>query len=223
MKKYVIIAAGGSGDRMKSNIPKQFFLLKGKPILMHTIEKFYHLNKSFKIILILPKKEVENWKKLCKKNNFNIDHEIIIGGENRFYSIKNGLKEIPNKNMILIHDGVRPLVSSRLISNLMLIGEDSKCVIPVLPIKDSIRKVKKNSSVSIDRSDLFIVQTPQCFRSEEIKKAYRQEYRSSFTDDASVYENIGGEINLISGEQQNIKITTKEDLEIVKQIYSSRE
>lgn len=206
---------------MKSNIVKQFFLLKNKPILMHTIEKFYRLNKQFKIILILPKKEVQNWKKLCEKNNFDIDHRIVIGGTNRFYSIKNGLKEVPNNSIVLIHDGVRPLVSSSLISNLMLLGKNNSCVIPVLPIKESIRRITKNSSIPIDRSDLFIVQTPQYFKSEEIKKAYQQEYCSSFTDDASVYENIGGKVSLSNGECQNIKITTREDLEIVKQLCAN--
>jgi len=216
VKKYVIIAAGGSGNRMCSNTPKQFCLLNNKPIVIHTMERFYTTDKKFEIILILPKNQILNWKNLCIKNNFNVRHTIVAGGKNRFESIKNGLKKVPKKGIVLIHDGVRPLISSGLIKSLIKIGIKNECVVPIIPIKDSVRKLEGNTSKAIDRSNLFSVQTPQCFKSELIKKAYKQTYCSFFTDDASVYESIGGMVTLIEGEESNIKITNKEDLKIVK-------
>lgn len=213
MKKVALIVAGGDGERMKSKIPKQFLKIKNFPVLMHTIKRFSHFEK---IILVLPKNQLNYWKNLCKKHNFNKEHIVVKGGKNRFESVKNGLKKITTLSIVSIHDGVRPLVSTNLINSLISKTKQGVGVIPVIPIKNSIRKIKKNTSKNIDRKNLFIVQTPQCFLSADIKKAYNQEFKETFTDDASVFENNGWKIISILGEESNIKITTKNDFKIVQ-------
>lgn len=211
MKKVVIIVAGGKGIRMKSEIPKQFLLLKDKPILMHTIESFRHFDER---VLVLLQSQIENWNKLCLENNFKISHKIVEGGNTRFQSVKNGLENVDNNSVVAIHDGVRPLISESLINSLVKEVKKGIGVIPVIPLTDSIRKVEGEYSKHLDRNNVFKVQTPQCFLSSEIKDAYSQEYSNTFTDDASVFENNNGEIKTIIGDEKNLKITTKEDLKI---------
>ena len=213
MKKVAIIVAGGQGIRMNSDIPKQFLLLNSTPVLIHTLLKFSHLDE---IILVLPEIQIEYWNQLCKSHNFTIPHIIVEGGITRFHSVKNGLEKVDNNSIVAIHDGVRPLVSKNLINNLISEVKEGVGSIPVVPIKDSIRKLEGTNSIHIDRSNLFKVQTPQCFLSDDIKKAYTKEYSHTFTDDASVFETNGGKINTLLGEEKNIKITTKEDLKIAE-------
>jgi 2-C-methyl-D-erythritol 4-phosphate cytidylyltransferase len=216
MKKVALIVAGGKGIRMNSDIPKQFLLLKGTPVLMRTIEKFSHLDE---IVLVLPKTQIEYWNNLCNEYNFSIPHTDVEGGESRFQSVKNGLEKINKNSLVSIHDGVRPLVSKNLISNLISEVKEGVGSVPVVPIKDSIREVDKESSTHVDRRNLFTVQTPQCFLSDDIKNAYIQEYSEKFTDDASVFENNGGNIKTIIGEERNLKITTEEDLKIASILF----
>ena len=212
MKKNALIVAGGNGERMNSVIPKQFLMLKNKPILMYTIEKFVQFDN---IILVLPKEQTDYWEKLCFNYNFNINHDVISGGKNRFQSVKRGLNYLGENCIVAIHDGVRPLISKKQINSLLSKVKKGIGVIPVVPVVDSIRKFEdKNVSVNIDRSNLFKVQTPQCFLSSDIKRAYSQRYSRLFTDDASVFESIGGKISSIMGEEENLKITTKKDIKI---------
>jgi len=213
MKKVAIIVAGGQGIRMNSDIPKQFLLLNSSPVLIHTLLKFSHLDE---IILVLPEIQIEYWNQLCKSHNFTIPHIIVEGGITRFHSVKNGLEKVDNNSIVAIHDGVRPLVSKNLINNLISEVKVGVGSIPVLPLKDSIRKLEGTNSIHIDRSNLFKVQTPQCFFSSDLKKAYTQEFSESFTDDASVFESIEGDIKTILGEDKNLKITTEEDLKITE-------
>ena len=213
MKKVAIIVAGGKGVRMNSEVPKQFLLLKDNPVLMHTIEKFSHLEE---IILVLPKIQIEHWNSLCKTYNFNVPHKIVEGGETRFHSVKNGLEKVDNNSIVAIHDGVRPLLSNILIDNLISETKSKIGVIPVVPLKDSVRKGKGENSFHIDRSNLYKVQTPQCFLSSDIKDAYTQKFSDSFTDDASVFESNGGNITTFLGEESNLKITIEEDLKIAE-------
>ena len=213
MKKVALIVAGGKGLRMNSDIPKQFLLLKGTPVLMHTLEKFSHLDE---VILVLPKYQIPFWEELCTTHNFTIPHTITEGGETRFHSVKNGLEKINENSLVAIHDGVRPLISKNLIINLISEVIEGVGIIPIIPLKDSIREVEGKNSTHIDRSNLYKVQTPQCFLSDEIKEAYAQEYSEKFTDDASVFESNGGNIKPIIGEEKNLKITTEEDLKIAE-------
>lgn len=209
MKLVALIVAGGKGVRMESSIPKQFLLLNKMPILMHTIKCFAHLQK---IVLVLPSNEISNWETLCQEYDFTLPHTIVEGGESRFHSVKNGLKEVPKDCIVAIHDGVRPFVSPSLLKRLIENTKADNGIIPVIPIKDSIRRIENDHSTPIDRKNLFKIQTPQCFISANIKHAYNQQYAENFTDDASVFESFGGNIITVLGEEKNIKITTQEDL-----------
>lgn len=216
MKKYIIIVAGGSGIRMGSTTPKQFLELHGLPILMHTIKKFQQTIPEGEIILALPEKEQSTWQSLCEKHQFDVQHNVVNGGENRFYSVQNALQKVSKKSIVSIHDGVRPLVSENVIQECMQSAEKFGAAIPSLPIQDSIRKILFNESQSVDRSQFVLIQTPQCFQSEIILKAYQEKYHKSFTDDASVVEQFGHNIFLVKGNKENIKITTAEDLKIAE-------
>ena len=216
MKKYIIIVAGGSGSRMGSTTPKQFLELLGLPVLMYTLKKFQQTIPEGEIILALPEKEQSFWQSLCEKHEFNVVHQVVNGGENRFYSVQNALQKVSEKSIVLIHDGVRPFVSESVIQKCMQSAEKFGAAIPTLPIQDSIRKISFNESHSVDRSQFVLVQTPQCFQSEIILKAYQEKYHNSFTDDASVVEHFGHNIYLLKGNKENIKITTAEDMKIAE-------
>ncbi len=211
MRKIALIVAGGRGDRMNSSIPKQFLLLNNVPILIHTINAFSDLDE---ILLVLPKEQFNYWNQLCLKYNLNTPHTIIAGGESRFDSVKNGLDEICNESIVLIHDGVRPFISKKIIAELINTVKKKVGVVPVIKLKDSIRKISNYSTKPINRENLYKIQTPQCFLSVEIKTAYQQVSSKEFTDDASVFESMSGTILPIMGEERNLKITTQEDLEI---------
>ncbi len=213
MNKVALIVAGGKGMRMDSDIPKQFLLLKGTPVLIHTLKQFSHFEEIF---LVLPRLQFEYWEALCNTYDFTQKYTLVAGGETRFHSVKNGLEAIDNNSVIAIHDGVRPLVSKNLIDALIANAKGGLGVIPIVPIKDSIRKVEGENSIHIDRSNMFKVQTPQCFLSADIKKAYTQKFSDTFTDDASVFEANGGKVITLLGEEKNLKITTKEDLKIAE-------
>jgi len=215
MKKTAIILAGGEGRRMKSEIPKQFLLLKKKPVLIHTLEKFSEFDK---IIVVLPKSQIKYWETLCLKYKCSINHSMVKGGETRFDSVKNGLHNIIENSIVMIHDGVRPLVSKKTINTLIENLSVGYGIVPVISIKDSIRKIEGTLSTSINRKNMFKVLTPQCFLGNEIKNAYSQKFSESFTDDACVFEKNGGKIKTIIGERINMKITIKEDLEIIKSL-----
>ena len=211
MKTTALIVAGGSGIRFNNNTPKQFLLIDNKPVLMYTIEQFCQLDN---IYVVIPKCHFDHWHHLCESNNFNIKHTLVEGGKNRFDSVKNGLRKITNTDIVLVHDGVRPCVSKQLINNLINNVKPGLGVIPTLPLKESIRFVENNKSKNVLRKNYISVQTPQCFRYEEINKAYSQDYRDSYTDDASVFEAFGNKIITVDGENQNIKITFPTDLKI---------
>lgn len=220
MKYFAIIVAGGSGQRMKSKLPKQFLELNGKPILMHTLEKFFYAKASISLILVLPKSHHKTWSDLCKSHKFQLPHIICAGGLTRFQSVKNGLNFCENNSIIAVHDGVRPLVSSTFITNIYREAELKKALIPVIPVVEALRKVSGIASEAVDRSLYFTVQTPQCFSSSILIQSYQQTEVSTFTDDASVVEACGEKIHLFEGEINNIKITSPKDLLLAEAIIS---
>ena len=213
MQIVALLVAGGKGERMNADIPKQFLLLNGTPILMHTLKQFSHFKE---IVLVLPSSQFKYWQELCNTYNFRQKHTLVAGGITRFHSVKNGLDIIAENTIVAIHDGVRPLISTTLIDSLVAETKSGIGVIPIVPVKDSIRKVEGENSTHIDRNNLFKVQTPQCFLSADIQKAYTQEFSENFTDDASVFESNEGDIKTILGEEKNLKITTEEDLKIAE-------
>lgn len=215
MKYYAIIVGGGSGKRMQNNLPKQFLLLKDKPLLMHTISIFASCKFNPEIIIVLNADFHQYWKDLCINYNFNIPHLLISGGEQRFDSVKNGLNSIEENSIIAIHDAVRPLISANLIAKTYEEATIKGNAITCISISDSVRrKISDTKSEIIDRDDLLLVQTPQTFQWNQLREAYNQPYQKEFTDDASIVEKAGFTINLIEGERNNIKITYPEDLEL---------
>jgi 2-C-methyl-D-erythritol 4-phosphate cytidylyltransferase len=211
-KKYVIIVAGGSGKRMGGKLPKQFLLLNGKPLLMHTLSLFRRSVKSAELILVLPGEYIAYWKKLCKKFSFSVPHTIVEGGATRFHSVKNGLLFTSGNGIVAVHDGVRPLVSEKLISEAFRTARKKGSAVPAVAPSESVRVIKDGKSFPADRSGVRLVQTPQCFSISKLKNAYQLPFRKLFTDDASVFEASGNRVHLVEGEKRNIKITTREDL-----------
>lgn len=220
MKKFALIVAGGSGNRMNSEIPKQFLELNGRPVIMHTIDVFKRYDKKVEIILVLPKNQVALWNKLSEKHNFKTNCTIVPGGENRFQSVKNGLNTISTDGIVFIHDGVRPLVSIETIINCFETALLKGNSLPVVPVNESVRILEGNKNRSVDRSEYMLVQTPQTFKARLIQKAYEQAASDLFTDDATVLEHSGEAINLVPGNRENIKITYPQDLAFAESILS---
>ncbi|MEY4540787.1 MAG: hypothetical protein RLZZ306_2544 [Bacteroidota bacterium] len=217
IKKYAIIVAGGSGSRMKSDIPKQFIEVGGLPILMHTLKRFKEANSEIELILVLPASQFDYWKMLCNKLP-TVSHQLVKGGKTRFQSGLNGLQVIGNEGLVAIHDGVRPFVSVDIINESFRVAAEKGTAVVSVPSKDSVRV----NGQAIDRSTVRLIQTPQTFQIPLIKKAFETEELSTFTDDASVAEHAGFEINLIEGNYENIKITTPEDLLWAEVILNSK-
>jgi 2-C-methyl-D-erythritol 4-phosphate cytidylyltransferase len=211
-RKFALIVAGGSGSRMNSTLPKQFIMINGKPLLMHTIEAFLKNDPAFELFVVLPEAEMDSWNKLCREHSFHHRHTLVGGGVTRFHSVKKGLSKITGEGIVFIHDGVRPMVSSQTISNCYAAAVKSGNALPVIVPSESIREVTGAGNRSVDRSRYFLVQTPQTFRLSLIKKAYSRRYLKKFTDDASVLEEMGHTIHMVEGNRENIKITFPQDL-----------
>jgi len=223
MKKFAVIVAGGSGSRMKSNLPKQFMLLSGKPVLMRTLEQFYLSDEDVQLILVLPVTQISIWKELCETHTFTIAHQVVSGGVSRFESVKNGLELVANNSIVAIHDGVRPLVSLTIINTSYKVASTEGSAIAAVTLKDSIREKNKLDTISKERSNYYLVQTPQTFQSKLIKEAYSALKNASpnFTDDASVFEAFGKVVTLIEGDYRNLKITMPEDMQIAQALFEN--
>jgi 2-C-methyl-D-erythritol 4-phosphate cytidylyltransferase len=212
MDLYVVIVAGGSGKRMGAEIPKQFLELAGRPVLMHTIERFKSFNHLIEIITVLPENQLRFWIDLQKKHSFTVPHTLVKGGSNRFFSVRNGLKFVNIPGLVAIHDGVRPFVSIDTIKRCFDTAEKLGNAIPTISPSESLRILTEQGSLPVNRMHVKQIQTPQVFNAGLIKKAYLQEYTPEFSDDATVLEKSGEKINLIEGNRENIKITNPEDL-----------
>jgi 2-C-methyl-D-erythritol 4-phosphate cytidylyltransferase len=212
--RYLLIMAGGLGLRMGGDLPKQLMLLDGRPIIFHTIDRFLEYDPNIKIVIVLPEKFLDGWISLCDQYGFKNNHTVCSGGDERFHSVKNGLKMTRGDSLIAIHDSVRPLVSIKTITNCFDMASQKGNAIPVINTQESVREVgtAENDSRPLERSTIRLVQTPQVFSSELLFKAYNCEYSPHFTDDATVVEGLGVKINLVEGNRENIKITTPEDL-----------
>ena len=224
---YIIIVAGGKGLRIGGDIPKQFLLIGGRPVLMRTLERFREYSPTLQIILVLPKDQQNYWLQLCKEYDFKIDYQMTDGGETRFHSVQHGLALIPDdaQGVVGVHDGVRPFPSTEVIHNCYETAREKKAVIPVIAVVETVRKLVSIGTISsldtilsktVPRNDYRLVQTPQCFDIQLLKAANRQPYNDNFTDDASVVENYGQDITLVEGNRENIKITTPYDIVIAE-------
>ena len=215
MSNCCIIVAGGNGLRMETAVPKQFLEIRGIPILMHTIFKFYQFDPSIRLIIVVPENEMNRWIELCTSHNFNLPFQLVAGGNKRFQSVKNGLAHAGDSNLIAIHDGVRPLVSIETIQRCFDCAEKFGSAIPVIQTSESMREGTLEHSIPVDRSKYYLVQTPQVFKSSIIKQAYEKNiYNPFFTDDASVVEYTGEKVTLVNGNRENIKITFPIDLQV---------
>ena len=221
MTQYALIVAGGKGLRMGSELPKQFLSIGGKPVLMHTLDTFYTYNPEIRMILVLPYNQQNYWRKLCEEHCFSLPHVVVDGGETRFHSVKNGLALVTAPALVGVHDGVRPFVSQEVIVRCYDLAAEKKAVIPVIDVMETVRRVTEENSITVDRNDYKVVQTPQVFDAELLKKAYEQPYDSRFTDDASVVEALGISVSLTFGNRENIKITTPFDLKIATAFIES--
>lgn len=212
-KHGVIIVAGGSGSRMQSALPKQFLMLGGLPVVARTINTFAEALPSADIVVVLPEAHIPLWRNL--EARFDVaPHRCVAGGSERFHSVKCGIEALgEDVEYIAVHDGVRALVTKRLIIRTLLDAEKSGATIPVVEVADSFRRVEGEESYIVPRAELRAVQTPQIFSAELLRRAYEQPFDRSFTDDASVVEALGRRISLVEGERSNLKLTTPEDLD----------
>lgn len=220
MKKQLIVVAGGKGLRMGGEIPKQFLPINGKPVLMLTLETFHRFDPEMVIILVLPCEQQAYWAELCRKYHFELAHRLADGGETRFYSVKNGLALADEDGLIGVHDGVRPFVSQEVIARCYNTASLKKAVIPVIDVVETIRRLDGDESETVDRNKYKLVQTPQVFTVDLLKRAYNQKYTTLFTDDASVVEALGEKVTLVNGNRENIKITTPFDLIIANALVN---
>jgi 2-C-methyl-D-erythritol 4-phosphate cytidylyltransferase len=217
---HVLIVAGGSGSRMGAEVPKQFLEIAGKPVLMHTLGKMRESLPQASLTLVLPEAQISLWKELCKRYSFQIDHAVTAGGSTRTESVRNGLNAIKvDDGVVGIHDGVRPCLSVEMIQRCFLTAAEKGNATPVVPVIPSLRRVVGEDSEAVDRGQFRAVQTPQCFRLSEIRKAYA-ESDGGYSDDASLMESFGHTIQLVEGDQNNIKITYPLDVKLAEMLLS---
>lgn len=217
MNQYIIIVAGGSGSRMNSDIPKQYLEINKTPIIVHTVKRFLEYDKNVQIICCVHANYLDYAEGLMLKYFPNSKIKIVLGGETRFHSVKNGLAAIKDSNsLVAIHDAARPLVSKETIKGCFVSAQQNDSGIPVVKVSESIRSLEGNKSIAINRDNYRIVQTPQCFKTEILQKAFEVEYNNSFTDDATVFENAGHVVSLVEGNIENIKITLPSDILIAE-------
>jgi len=221
-KIYIVLVAGGRGLRMGGETPKQFYLVNDRPLVMHTFDAFSALYGKAEFLLVLPELEIGRWKHLCVDYDFQVPHRIVEGGPTRYHSVKNALVFVEDKSLVFIHDAVRPLVSHETINACLQVARIHGTAIPVAPVTDSLRRVENGISEAVERDKFRLVQTPQVFRSEILKKAYLQAYHDTFTDDASVVENSGQPLHLVEGNVDNIKVTRPGDLGYVEAVLAAR-
>ena len=201
---------------MGADLPKQFLMVGGKPVLVRTVEAFRSFDPAMEIVLVLPAEQQEYWKKLCESYDCCLACRLADGGDTRFQSVRNGLALVADGGLVAVHDGVRPFVSPQVIERCFRAALLKDAVIPVTGVVETLRELEGDGSRTVPRDAYKLVQTPQVFASELLKRAYRQPYDPSFTDDASVVESLGVPVHLVEGNRENIKITTPVDLKIAE-------
>ena len=217
MNKYAVIVAGGKGQRMGSAVPKQFLPIGGVPVLMRTLQTFYAYDAAITLILVLPDSQRTYWQSLCEEYGFRVPHRVVCGGETRFHSVKNGLDSIAEEPeaLVAVHDGVRPFVGRGVIDSCFEAAAQGGAAIPVVDVVETVRRLTSTGeSRTVNRSDYRLVQTPQVFSLQLLRRAYAQPYAPCFTDDASVVEALGEKVALVEGNRENIKITTPYDIKV---------
>jgi 2-C-methyl-D-erythritol 4-phosphate cytidylyltransferase len=227
-KEYALIVAGGKGTRLQTKLPKQFIEINGKPVLLHTLDAFLRYSEKIQIILVLPEDDFDQWHHIEKQ--YKLKTKIILqqGGATRFQSVKRGLEKIEGDGLVAIHDGVRPLVTPGILRESFHLAKKYSSAVASVALKESIRSISKEGSSSelskaLDRATFRLIQTPQTFQVNLIKKAYEITEDERLTDDASVAERAGHIIKLFEGSYSNIKITTREDIVIAEALLKAAE
>lgn len=223
MKKYAVIVAGGAGIRMGGNLPKQFMLLKNKPLLYYTIKTFLNSFNDLQVILVLPVDYTDMGQEIIDAWFDKSRIQLAVGGDTRFQSVKNGLSLIEEDAIVFVHDGVRCLLSQGLIERCYHQALSTGTAIPAIPSKDSIRIVSDEGNEAFDRNKVMLVQTPQTFHSRILIPAFEIDYKDKFTDEATVVEAYGMKVSLVEGEERNIKITRPVDLLLAEQLLEEEE
>lgn len=225
MKRYLIVVAGGKGQRMGGVLPKQFQLLGERPVLMVTLERLHSIDNTLKFILVLPLEYIALWDELCTKYDFRLPVTVTAGGNTRFHSVQNGLSVIEDSEEALVgvHDAVRPFVSQEVLDNAFREAWVNGAAIPMIELQDSLRQIigSEGASQSVPRDRYRLVQTPQVFRLSLLRSAYSQRYVEAFTDDASVVEAMGERVYAVEGNRENIKLTTPFDMMVAKTIIEA--
>lgn len=221
MKKFAVIVAGGNGTRMGSSLPKQFMLLKDKPVLYYSIKAFIEAYTDLQIILVLPVVYTDMGQEIIDAYFDKERIRITAGGDTRFQSVKNGLQLVDEESIIFVHDGVRCLVSKELIQRCYEQVVETGSAIPVIPSKDSVRLITEEGNDALDRNKVMMVQTPQTFHSKILLPAFQIDYKDKFTDEASVVEAYGLKVSLVEGEENNFKITRPIDLHLAEKLMES--
>lgn len=220
--KAAIIVAGGSGSRMGADRPKQFLNLAGEPVLLHTLRAFAAFDREMQLVVVLPQDHIAVWENLYAASGQTIPHTVTTGGLQRFHSVKNGLSVIEAAELVAVHDGVRPFVDVGTIERAYAAANEHGAAVPVLPVDDTLRELDGSESHWVDRSRFVRIQTPQCFRTALLKRAYEQPYSPSFTDDASVVEQLGERVELVPGNVENFKITVPFHLHVAETMLAAR-
>jgi 2-C-methyl-D-erythritol 4-phosphate cytidylyltransferase len=216
MKKYAIIVAGGTGSRMKVDVPKQFMLLGGKPVILYSIEAFHEYDPLLQIVIVVHPDYIDYWNGLCLEHKFTFQVQIVPGGETRFESVKNGLDVFEDEGLVAVHDAARPVIHADFIGNLYEEASVYGSAIPGIQINETIRAIEGEASRQLDRDFLRVMQTPQVFKVSALKLAYTQSYKPVFTDDAAVMESAGYSLHLTEGLKGNIKITHPQDIKLAE-------
>lgn len=219
MKRYLIVVASGKGTRMGGEMPKQFQLLCGKPLVMVTLEHLNAIDPSMQLILVLPAQHIELWKELCKEYSFAVPLILAQGGSTRFHSVQNGLAQVDDiaDALVGVHDGVRPFVSPKVLDDCFCQAWVHGAAVPMIDVQDSLRHIVGYDATEVVPRDRYrLVQTPQVFKLSLLRRAYEQRFVESFTDDASVVEALGEKVTGVEGNRENIKITTPFDMLVAK-------
>ena len=212
--RFAILVAGGSGTRMGADRPKQFLLLRGEPVLLHTLRRFAEPALGVaEIVVVLPKEQLATWRALCATFSVTIPHRLVAGGPTRWASVKAGLAALGEyaEGLVAVHDGVRPLVSRAVVERTYAAAATHAAAAAAVLPKDSVRLVSQHGSAAQNRSRLRLMQTPQTFEIDLLRRAYAMPELASFTDDATVVDDLC-RVQLVEGDYRNLKITTPEDL-----------
>ena len=221
MEKSVIIVAGGQGMRFSEEKPKQFFYIRERPLMMHTIDLFHYYDRRIQIIVCLPESWFSYWESICEQFHFDVPHTLSEGGDTRYHTVKNALPKLKKGNLVGIHDAVRPLLYRKTIDDCYNAAEEHGAAIPCVGLNDSIREITDSGSRYTDRKSFRLVQTPQVFSYDILTKAYQGDYSEAYTDDASVVEHSGQQIHIVGGNPENFKITTPDDMVYAEAIFDA--